>query len=299
MDNKIIKKTYFISNDLITGERFLAKSIEYDFQGNVKEFIRYEQNGVQLYRSITERYKNNIASVATYMNTEHTKYYYAYDEYIYDEKDLLIEKVSFGRMDFISKVLDYDEEDYNGLERPDKIIVNAYVNSVKYKYDEKSRLIRESSHTAQDDLVTATEYFYYDDEMIMIIKHPRSDSDPITTRIFRSNDRQHRISNTYDKHGALQRTEHVTINPDGSKIINKEMISDGISNRDVYYYDKEGNLFEERNINDFVHKCTRRSSHHDQSGLMKGYCDYVSEKGMEKLTKQIEYEFVHDYFLGG
>ena len=293
-----IKKTYFISNDIITGERYLVKSIEYDFQGNVKEFINYDWNGVQAYREMTERYKNHIASVTTLFKTEHTKYYYVYDEYIYDEKNLLTEKVSFGRLDFISKCDYYEEEDYERLWCPEKIIEHAYINICRYKYDDKNRLIRESYHTIEDDLVTTTEYFYNDDEKTMIKEFHHSDSELIIMIIPRSNDKQHRISNTYDKNGALQRAERTIFNPDGSKIIIQEMINDGKSKRNVYRYDKEGNLLEVNSFDDFVHTSTRRLNNFDQTGLMKGYSEYVTKKNTEKITTLIEYEFVHEYFPG-
>lgn len=293
-----IKTTYFICNEIITGERYLAKSIEYDFQGNVIDDIKYDPNGELARRIISERFKNNIVSERSYMKMV-MNFFYIYYENIYDEKGLLKERMGFSKLGRIYPRDDYWKEFYKRFWQFEKKVERPEVSFYKYKYDEKNRLIWQSNYNSAigDCSESVTEYYYVDDELTMIKQASPENSDISTTIIHRSKDRQQKISNTYDKNGALDRAVHTIFNPDGTKITSTEVINAGKSTRYVYRYNKEGNLCENGWYLDFEHKSTRRLIDYDQqTGLIKGYCEFATENGIEKLTKQIEYEFVHEYF---
>lgn len=298
MINKKIKKTYFICKDLITGELYLEKSIEYDFQGNVVDYIKYNRDGEQTIRSITERYKNKITSETRYYKSDLFKFYYAYDEYIYNENDLLTMKVSFCRNEVIRKGDICDESSYGKPWTSENIEKNASIIIFDYKYDGKNRLIWERSYyTDKENFEFVLIYSYDEDNLSTRKYYIGGDSEPFTTRTLWSNNKRDKISNHYDNDGNLFRTEHAVYNSDGSIIINDEMINRESSDRHVYYYDKAGNLLEDNCINDSNNTFTRRINEYDQyTGLLKRYTEYVMEKGLHKISAQIEFEFVNEYF---
>jgi hypothetical protein len=298
MQNKKIKNTYFISNEIITGERYLAKSIENDLQGNVIDEKKYDKNGELTRRIITKRYKNNIVSERSYTKMV-LNFFYIYYEHTYDEKDLLKETMGFSKLGKISLRNAFGIEEDKILWRCKKKIERPEVFVYKYKYDEKNRLIWQSNYNSALGGYSESEtvYYYNGDDLAMIKKSTPEKLELSTTIIQRSNDKQHKISNTYDKNGALDRAVHTVFNPDGTKSINSEVLNDGKATRYVYRYNKEGNLIEDGWHLDFEHKSTRRLIDYDkQTGLMKGYSEFSTENGIEKLSKQIEYDFVHEYF---